>query len=161
MAWTAPRTYVAGEIITAATLNTHIRDNFLAFGDPITYTAYTPSWQSAAGTNPAIGNGSIAGNYNIIGKTCRFKATITTGSTTTAGTGTYILSLPVASASLGMQELVTVQYSSTVELNGTGRIAPGASSVGAFSINDALWVSGTPAMPAGTIIAVSGTFQTA
>jgi len=29
MSWTAPRTYTAGEIITASILNTHIRDNLL------------------------------------------------------------------------------------------------------------------------------------
>jgi hypothetical protein len=29
MAWTSPRTYTAGEIITASILNTHVRDNFL------------------------------------------------------------------------------------------------------------------------------------
>ncbi len=28
MSWTTPRTYVTGEVITAAILNTHIRDNF-------------------------------------------------------------------------------------------------------------------------------------
>jgi len=28
MAWTDPRTYTTGELITAAILNTHIRDNF-------------------------------------------------------------------------------------------------------------------------------------
>ena len=30
MAWTAPRTWVTAEIVTAALFNTHIRDNFLA-----------------------------------------------------------------------------------------------------------------------------------
>ena len=29
MAWTAPRSYTAGDLITAAILNTHIRDNLL------------------------------------------------------------------------------------------------------------------------------------
>jgi hypothetical protein len=29
MAWTAPRTWVAGEVLTAALLNTHLRDNIL------------------------------------------------------------------------------------------------------------------------------------
>lgn len=28
MAWTSPRTYTTGELITAAILNTHVRDNF-------------------------------------------------------------------------------------------------------------------------------------
>ena len=30
MAWTAPRTWVASEVVTAAQLNAHIRDNLLA-----------------------------------------------------------------------------------------------------------------------------------
>lgn len=30
MAWTSPRTWVSGEILTAALLNTHLRDNLLA-----------------------------------------------------------------------------------------------------------------------------------
>lgn len=30
MAWTAPRTYVTGEIVTASILNTDVRDNLLA-----------------------------------------------------------------------------------------------------------------------------------
>lgn len=29
MAWTAPRTWVSGEVVTAAIMNTHIRDNEL------------------------------------------------------------------------------------------------------------------------------------
>ena len=29
MAWTAPRTWVAGELVTAALFNTHLRDNLL------------------------------------------------------------------------------------------------------------------------------------
>lgn len=34
MAWTAPRTWVAAENVTAALLNTHLRDNLLALKDP-------------------------------------------------------------------------------------------------------------------------------
>ena len=29
MAWTAPRTWAAGEVVTAALLNTHVRDDLL------------------------------------------------------------------------------------------------------------------------------------
>lgn len=29
MAWTAPRTWIAGEVVTAALMNTHLRDNLL------------------------------------------------------------------------------------------------------------------------------------
>lgn len=34
MAWTAPRTWVTGEIVTAAIGNTHWRDNMVATGEP-------------------------------------------------------------------------------------------------------------------------------
>jgi hypothetical protein len=32
MAWTAPRTWVTGEVVTAAQMNTHLRDNLLEVG---------------------------------------------------------------------------------------------------------------------------------
>ena len=37
MAWTAPKTWVPGEMATAALLNTHVRDNLLAL-DQHTHT---------------------------------------------------------------------------------------------------------------------------
>ena len=37
MAWTAPRTWVTGETVTAALMNTHIRDNLLAIGGTFVY----------------------------------------------------------------------------------------------------------------------------
>ncbi len=93
MAWTNPRTWVAGEVPTAAIFNTHVRDNFKAIGDA--WTAYTPVL-TAATTNPTIGNGSIAGAYIQVGKLVHFRATVTFGSTSTAGSGAYSISLPVA-----------------------------------------------------------------
>lgn len=95
MAWTTPRTWLAGEIPTATTLNTHIRDNFKAIGDA--WTAYTPTW-TAATTNPTLGNGVAAGWYIQAGKLVIYTATITMGSTTTYGTGQYSISLPAAAA---------------------------------------------------------------
>lgn len=35
MAWTTPRTWTDGELVTAAIMNPHIRDNFNAIGQPI------------------------------------------------------------------------------------------------------------------------------
>lgn len=34
MAWTAPRTWTTGELVTAAIMNTHVRDNLLHLGEP-------------------------------------------------------------------------------------------------------------------------------
>lgn len=97
MAWTSPRTWVAGEKPTAATLNTHIRDNLKAIGDP--WTSYTPVW-TATGSNPTIGNGSITGAYMQAGKLVIGKIKLTLGSTSTVGTLSYRWSLPVAAADI-------------------------------------------------------------
>lgn len=64
----------------------------------VPWTAYTPAWTSS-GTQPAIGNGTLAGRYcrldnNFIG----YEINILMGSTTTFGTGTYSFSLPFTAA---------------------------------------------------------------
>ena len=89
MAWTSPRTYVAGEVITASILNTDHRDNLKAIGDP--WTAYTPTW---TGTGFAIGNGTITGAWLSAGKLTLFRFIATIGTTTTVGTGAYSIGLP-------------------------------------------------------------------
>lgn len=98
MAWTTPRTWVAGEVPTAAILNTHIRDNLAAIGDP--WTAYTPTW-TAATTNPTLGNGTLEGHYIKAGRLVVFRVRLTFGSTTTVGDGTYTFSLPTAASTGG------------------------------------------------------------
>jgi len=61
-------------------------------------SAYTPAWTSA-GTAPAIGNGSLAGKWKRTpGNMIDGEIAITTGSTTTYGTGIYSLSLPATPA---------------------------------------------------------------
>lgn len=103
MAWTSPRTWVSGEVPTAAIFNTHVRDNLKAIGDA--WTSYTPTWTSS-GTAPAIGNGSLTGDYMRAGALVIFRIVLTMGGTTTYGTGTYSLSLPVAAATgIGRQVL--------------------------------------------------------
>lgn len=96
MTWTIPRTWLAGEAPTAAILNEQIRDNFAAIGDA--WTSYTPVW-SAATTPPAIGNGSIVGAYLQAGKLVLYRFKITSGTTTTYGSGNYQVTLPVNAVS--------------------------------------------------------------
>ena len=57
---------------------------------------YTPLWQSN-GTQPAIGNGTLAGRYVQVGKTVLAYIKMTVGTTSTLGTGIYAWTLPVAS----------------------------------------------------------------
>lgn len=91
MVWNTPSTWAAGAILTAAQLNAQVRDNFNAIGDP--GTAFTPTW-TATTTNPAIGNGTLAGGYNVAGKRLWIWMRIVMGSTTTYGSGAYQLALP-------------------------------------------------------------------
>jgi hypothetical protein len=90
-----PRTWVVGEVVSAAQLNAEIRDQFNAL--LAAWTNYTPSW-GAATTNPSIGDGTLAGRYQKIGRTVTFQINMTSGPTTTYGSGSYNWSLPVASA---------------------------------------------------------------
>jgi hypothetical protein len=99
MTWTAPRTWVVNEVVSASIMNVHVRDNFKALGDA--WTAYSPSW-TATTTNPTIGNGSLVGAFAQAGKLTFFRAAVNFGTTTTFGSGAYLLSLP-ASAVAGQK----------------------------------------------------------
>lgn len=58
------------------------------------WAAYTPVW-TTGGTAPALGNGSLVGNFFQAGMLVHVRIVLTMGTTTTFGTSTYRLSLPV------------------------------------------------------------------
>ena len=58
------------------------------------WQSYTVSW-TAESTNPAIGNGTLAGRYNVIGKLCTYVLGLVMGSTTNYGSGNWAFSLPI------------------------------------------------------------------
>lgn len=87
MAWTTPRTWAAGETLTAALLNTHLRDNLIAVGTPrrcqITASSTTDvpdnAWtlisfdgevydsdaMHSTGTNPSRVTANATGDYAV------------------------------------------------------------------------------------------------
>jgi hypothetical protein len=96
--WTAGTT--SGQVLTAATLNT--------IG--AAWETFTVGWKAAT-TNPAIGNGTIAGKYTRINKLVIVQIWIVAGSTTTFGTGQYIFDLPItAKTTLGQYASVGFGY---------------------------------------------------
>lgn len=113
------------------------------------WQAYTPVWTGST-TNPVIGNGVLAGRYCQIGKTVFYRGTLQAGSTTTFGSGTYGISLPVTSAALVSQGIIGtawVRDSSVGDYQmqlidvGTGFNArPGASTFG----GNAIWSATAP-----------------
>ncbi|MEU8713624.1 hypothetical protein [Streptomyces sp. NPDC048663] len=125
----APRTWVVGEVVTAALMNQEIRDQFNSFFGA--WTAYTPVW-TTTGTAPNIQNGTLTGRYMKIGRTVICEINMTAGSTTTFGTGNYSWSLPVAAASSGMAIVGTSMLLGTDRWNGTIVVSSAATTVGAF-----------------------------
>lgn len=100
MSWTAPRTWVTGEVVTAAEMNTHVRDNLSAvFPASATYSTYTPAL-TASTTNPTLGSGSTAtGRYLQIGSKVHYHGAIIFGTGSASGSGTYQVSLPLTMSS--------------------------------------------------------------
>lgn len=87
---TTPRTWVTAEVVTAAYMNTEVRDAFT--GLQAGWTSYTPTL-TAATTNPTAYVGT--GRWLQIGKTVLWKACITFNGAAT-GTGAYSLLLPAS-----------------------------------------------------------------
>lgn len=88
MAWTTPATWVSGAILTAAQLNTQLRDNLNAIG--AAWTSYTPTFGNVTTTG-----GTTAAAYIAAGKLhiVRIKFTLGAGS---AVSGTPEFTLPNA-----------------------------------------------------------------
>ena len=98
--------------------------------------AYAPTW-TAASVNPTIGNGTIAATYSVSNNLCRADFKITFGSTTTAGTGAWALTLPFASqqdavGSIHILDAGTTNYTGACEVNvGSSSLAFVANNFGA------------------------------
>jgi hypothetical protein len=60
------------------------------------WLSYTPTW-TASVTNPSLGNGTLTGRYIQMGKTVNFSVQLNIGSTTTLGSGGWMISVPVTS----------------------------------------------------------------
>ena len=70
---------------------------------------FTPVW-TGSGTNPVINNGTLSGQFIMIGRQVTYAILINMGSTTTYGTGEWSFTLPVAA------NVSVVLYSGTAKL---------------------------------------------
>ena len=124
----SPRTWVVGEVVSAALMNQEIRDQFNSMFSA--WTTYTPTW--TASTNPAIGNGSLLGRYLKIGRMVFVEINVIAGSTTTFGSGSYNWALPFTAANAGVSVVGHAHWLGTDRWQGQVVVSPNASSVGAF-----------------------------
>lgn len=100
MAYTSPKTYASGDVLTAADLNTYQRDNFnAALPNGVSWSSWSPTLAGSV-TNPTLGTGSSTeGAYLRIGSLVIAYASVVFGSSgSSAGSGYYSLDLPVAVA---------------------------------------------------------------
>lgn len=147
MAWTSPRTWVAGEVPSATTFNTHVRDNFKAIGDA--WGSWSPTITAETGTFTTV---SGAGRYIAVGKLIIWSATITI---TTVGT---------ASGGVRMTLPVNAQAANTQLGTGRENTATGAAlevfAVTASSANIARYDNAS-AIGAGRTLILGGTYEAA
>ncbi len=94
MAWTAPRTWVTSEVVTASLLNTHVRDNLLQ----------TAPAKASAGGGYIIGTG-----VGVVAERQLANAEVTTGEGTASSTFTNLAtSGPAVTVTTGTVALVVV-----------------------------------------------------
>lgn len=162
---TTPRTWVVGEVVTAAELNTEIRDQFNDLF--AAWTSYVPAW-TAVTTNPVLNNGQLQGRHRLVGKLCHFAIECLFGSSTTAGSGAYSFGLPFTAAS-SVSRIVTGQaVNSAGRADLTCTITPSTAVVVPFSPSSTtpptnqLTSSGMfgSAWASGAVIRITGTYET-
>lgn len=159
---TTPRTWVSSEVVTAAEMNTEIRD--FAAGIQSAWTTFTPTW-TGSGSNPAIGNGTFTARYQRVGKTITFLIATSLGSTTTIGTGTYSWTLPVTAllgAHVAIGDANFFDTSAGSDLAGWTAMLGSTTTVTTRSSTGTAIGSATPVVPAaGDVIYVGGTYEAA
>ncbi len=160
MAWTTPRDWTDGELVTEALLDTHVRDNLKALTE---WTTYSPAWTATGGT-PTIGDGSLFGQYLNAGGLCHVLIQLAFGGTTSVGTTTgWAFTLPVAMAGTFTPMTSWINDSSGNKYTAT------AWPSSASTVN--VWVSGTAgtvghnapmaSWAAGDTLSIAGTYRTA
>lgn len=112
MAWTSPKTWAANDVLTAADLNTHVRDNLKAASE---WTTYSPTWTATGGT-PTVGDGTLDGRYILVGNLMHFRLVLVWGSTSAAaGTTLWTFTLPGGTSFAGPEnQMAATAYDSSV-----------------------------------------------
>lgn len=113
--------HVSGNALISGSLsaNTISATTFNLSGSQIdsAWTSYVPTW--TASVNPVINNGTIEGYYKLIGKTCFVRGNIAMGSTTTYGTGEWLVGLPFPAKNAdGIQMTVSILQATVAWYNG-------------------------------------------
>lgn len=136
----------------------------LAVAAGAAWQAFSPTWSGSV-SNPSIGNGSILGRYNQVGKTVSFRIQITMGSTTTYGSGVWGLTLPAPPSDNQVASAGYIDSSATLRFAGSAWLTTGS---GIFRLmppadGGAAGVTGANpfAWATNDLLLVNGTYETA
>lgn len=163
MAWTAPSTWVSGAILTAAQLNTQLRDNMLELAPFFaTWTAWTPRIDQGANTN--IAKSATDAKYLKVGKLVIAQFSVTMSASGVAGSNVLLkaVSLPAAAAGAVYgngyiyDSSTTTYYNVTAQNTGTDlQFVPD------ITTNQAWGSNPNVALASGDLIKISLTYDTA
>jgi hypothetical protein len=73
------------------------------------WSSFTPTW-TAATTNPALGNGTLASRWTRVGRQITWIGLMGAGSTTNGGNGVWSMSLPTQAAANGVIAVGSANY---------------------------------------------------
>lgn len=161
----APRTWVVGEVVTAATLNQEIRDQINSM--LAAWTSYTPTW-TAATSNPVLGAGTLLGRYMKIGRTVLYHINLVTAADTTYGSGAYSFALPATSANVGCSYVGSSHLLAGTRWGGQNIVGPNVATTSPFFPTNSTTTTlsqQTPTVPAtlasGHQVRMTGTYEAA
>ena len=134
------------------------------------WLSYVPYWRATV-TNPGMGNSSRVGRYTRIGDTVHFTLTMTTGSTFSRGSGTYMFGLPFPPNPNIPEQIATVHVGAVGidEITGTAKLDPGSGDI--FRVYLDLNLNGAtrarrmshdmPTLATGSRVHITGTYYAA
>lgn len=100
--------------------------------DPGAWMVFVPTWGAVSGTQPTLGNGSISGRFQQVGKTVHFYITLLMGSTSTYPTTQWYLTLPVPCVTTP-PSLVQIFHGRVFDVSaGSGFLAVGQAQSGTY-----------------------------
>lgn len=123
---------LSGQKITGTKLD-NWHSVLAAITDPWTDFSSSVGW-SSSGTPPTIGNGTISAQYIQVGKLVAYKGRTTMGSTTTFGTGSWQVNLPVTGTGLQVGAALVFDASTTANKASAAIDGSGTTAVNLFAV---------------------------
>lgn len=132
------------------------------------WNSYSPTWGVTSGALPSLGNGTLVGRYQQVGKTVTVAIKLTMGSTTTYGGGQWTLTLPVTAQLAVLPQVLfgrTFDTSAPNAYIALGHISSGGfmslETQGTASDTDVMQQGAPVTFASGDFVTIQGTYEAA